>query len=192
MEERMNNNEKDSKSKSSREKKSSHSSENLSVNKKSMRSSLEKPAAEQDNKKNNLLAVIRISGMVKVNKDIENTLDRLRLRRKYACVLVNGNEKSIKGLLKKVRFYVAYGLIDKETLVELVKERGQLIDKSEKIDTDKVVNGLIGGEKLSDLGLKPFFRLHPPRKGIKAKLHYPKGVLGDHKDKIKDLIERML
>ncbi|KKL95423.1 hypothetical protein LCGC14_1854700, partial [marine sediment metagenome] len=42
------------------------------------------------------------------------------------------------------------------------------------------------------LNLKPFFRLHPPRKGIKSKLHFPKGVLGDNKEKINDLVLRML
>jgi hypothetical protein len=40
--------------------------------------------------------------------------------------------------------------------------------------------------------LKGFFRLHPPRKGIKSKLQYPKGVLGDNKESINKLIERML
>ena len=42
------------------------------------------------------------------------------------------------------------------------------------------------------LDLKPFFRLHPPRGGIKSKIHFPKGVLGNNKEKINDLVERML
>ncbi len=115
------------------------------------------------------IAIIRISGMVKVSRDIEDTLYKLRLRRKYSCVVVNLN-KSLKGMLDKVKYYVAYGEIDKETYDKLVKARG------------KKVNGK----------LKPFFRLHPPRKGIKSKLQYPKGVLGDNKKDINKLIERML
>ena len=115
------------------------------------------------------IAIIRISGMVKVSRDIENTLYKLRLRRKYSCVVINLNE-SLKGMLDKVKFYVAYGEIDKETYDKLVKARG------------KKVNGK----------LKPFFRLHPPRKGIKSKLQYPKGVLGNNKKDINKLIERML
>ena len=32
-------------------------------------------------------------GRVGLNKDINETLDRLRLRRKYTCVVVNGSKK---------------------------------------------------------------------------------------------------
>jgi hypothetical protein len=42
------------------------------------------------------------------------------------------------------------------------------------------------------MGIKPFFRLHPPRKGINSKIQYPKGVLGNNKEDINKLIERML
>jgi len=117
-------------------------------------------------------AVIRISGIVGVPKDIENTLYRLRLRRKYVCVVIDTNNKSIQGLLKKVKFYVAYGEISKETQDKLIKARGEKISGKNE--------------------LKPFFRLHPPRGGIKSKLQYPKGVLGNNKDDINKLIERML
>ena len=60
---------------------------------------------------------------------------------------------------------------------------------------EKIISEIFDGKlekRLSDFGIKPFFRLHPPRGGIKSKLHFPKGVLGDHGDKINLLIERML
>lgn len=142
-----------------------------------------------------ILAVIRISGMVKVRKDIAETLDRLKIRRKYACVLINKNDKNIYGMLKKVKYYVAYGNIDKEILKKLIEERAESIEgrKSKiKINSEEVAEGLFKNKRLKDFGLKEFFRLHPPRKGIKSKLHYPKGVLGDNKDNINKLIEKML
>ncbi len=142
-----------------------------------------------------LIAIIRISGMVKVREKIENALDRLRLRRKYACVIIDGNNENLIGMLKKVKYYVAYGEIDDATLEKLIKERGKSVEgrkKEIKINASEVVSGLKEGKKLSDLGLKPFFRLHPPRKGIKSKLQYPKGVLGNNKKDIGKLIERML
>ena len=123
---------------------------------------------EKKSSKDNLVAVIRISGMVKVNKDIENTLYRLKLRRKYSCVVIKPT-KDLLGMLNKVKFYVSYGEINKETYDKLIKQRGKKVDGK----------------------LKPFFRLHPPRKGIKSKLQYPKGVLG-HNKKINELIKRML
>ena len=121
------------------------------------------------NKENKLIAIIRITGQVKVKKEIAGTLYRLKLRRKYACVVVKPT-KDILGMIKKVKYYVAYGEIDKETYDKLVKARGKKVDGK----------------------LKPFFRLHPPRGGIKSKLQYPKGVLGNHGEKINKLIGRML
>jgi len=61
------------------------------------------------------------------------------------------------------------------------------------MDAAKVIEGL-DKKTLVDFGLKPFFRLHPPRGGIDTKVHFPirKGVLGDNKEKINDLVRRML
>ena len=138
----------------------------------------------------NLIVLIRIAGQVKVIGDVKNTLERLRLRKKYSCVLLKPT-KDILGMIKKIRYHVAFGNIDKKILIELIKARGKTLDKSE-VNAEKIAEELISGKKLQDLGLKPFFTLHPPRKGIKSKLQYPKGVLGDNKADINKLIERML
>ena len=113
-----------------------------------------------------MLAIIRISGRVGLKEEVINTLDRLCLRKKYACIVID-EKPEIIGMVKKVRDYVAYGKIDEKTLEELKRKRGK------------------EGKK--------FFSLHPPRGGIKSsKLHFPKGVLGDNGDKINELIRRML
>ena len=116
------------------------------------------------------IAVIRIKGQVGLNKNVIETLDRLRLRRKYACVLVEPTPENM-GMVKRLRDFVAFGEINEETKKELIKQRGK---------------------KDKDGNLKPFFRLHPARGGIKSKVHFPKGVLGDNKNKINELIGRML
>jgi large subunit ribosomal protein L30 len=130
-----------------------------------------------------LIAVIRIRGMVKVPGVILDALDIMRLRRKYACILLEPTKENL-GMLKKVRFYVAYGKIDKETLVELLKARGQMADKS-KINAEKIAEELLNGKRLQELNVKPFYRLHPARGGMNTKQHYPVGVIGNHSDKIK-------
>jgi len=71
--------------------------------------------------------------------------------------------------VKKMRNFISYGEITEDTAKALIEKRG------------KVVNG----------ELKPFFRLHPARGGIKTKLHYPIGVLGENKE-LDKLILRML
>jgi len=146
---------------------------------------------EKNVEKKKLIVVIRIAGQVKVDYNIANSLERLKLKRKYSCVFIDSANESIMGILEKVKYYVAYGEIEKETLLKLLKARAKKIDKK-KIDEEKTATELINGKPLKDLGLIPFLRLHPPRKGIKSKLQYPRGVLGDNKKDINKLIERML
>lgn len=138
-----------------------------------------------------MIIVIRISGMVNMTRSAEETLFRMRLRRKYCAILLEDNEFNRK-LLQKIRNFVAYGNIDDKTLKELVEKRGRGL-KGKKFDFEKVLKG-IGKEKLSALGIKPFFRLHPPRGGIESKKHFGvgKGVLGDHGNKIGELLGRMI
>jgi len=119
-----------------------------------------------------MIAVIRIKGRVGLSRDINETLDRLRVRRKYTCVVLKGSPEEL-GMIEKLRDFVAYGEINADMYKELVKQRGK---------------------KGKDGKLKPFFRLHPPRGGIESKKHFGvgKGVLGNHGNKINDLILRML
>lgn len=117
-----------------------------------------------------MIAIIRIKGQVGINKDITETLNRLNIKRKYHCIVLDNPGEEYLGMLRKVRDFVAYGNINEETYKMLKEKRGEMI------------NG-----KLSKT-----FRLHPARGGISTKVHFPKGVLGDNKDKINDLIQRML
>jgi len=164
-----------------------------------------------------MMLVIRIAGQVNIEEGEKEALYRLRLRRKYAAVLLEPTKENLS-LLKKIRNRVAYGTINRETLIELISKRGQPVIKTKKIDAEKIaqeletsrfvrnvnktVSNLDGAQEplvldkksLSSLGLKPFFRLHPPRGGIDSKVHFGKrkGVLGDNKEKINDLLRRML
>jgi large subunit ribosomal protein L30 len=140
-----------------------------------------------------MIAAIRITGMINMPVKVEETMQRLRLRRKYTCVLVRETPEML-GMIEKVRNVIAFGKIDDKTLVELIKARAKKIgDTKAKItDADKIAKEIMAGKKLEELGIKPWFGLHPARGGIETKLHYPRGVLGDHKEKINELIMRML
>lgn len=138
-----------------------------------------------------MICVIRIHGRVGLREEIVNGLNRLRLRKKYSCIVINPTKEQ-EGMIKKLRDFVAFGEINKETFEKLIEKRGKIIGLNKKIDAKKIVEGLEKGKKYEDLNLKPFFRLHPPRRGIKSKLHFPKGVLGYNGDKINDLLGRML
>ena len=118
-----------------------------------------------------MIVVIRIKGQIGIDRRVDETLYRLRIRKKYACVVLKPTKENL-GMIKKVSDFVAYGDIDDATYKELVEKRG------------KKVNGK----------LKPFFCLHPPRGGMETKKHFgvKRGVLGNNKDKINELIRRML
>ncbi len=113
-----------------------------------------------------MIVAIRIHGRVGLDKKIKETLNRLKLRKKYSCVILTDPSKETIGMINKVRNQIAFGELTEETHKKLVEKRKTKI--------------------------KNFFRLHPPRGGIETKKHFPKGVLGDNKDKINDLILRML
>src|SRR3989344_2122596 len=138
-----------------------------------------------------MIAIIRISGAVKLDRPIIQTFDRLRMKRKYSCIVFNPTIEQA-GMINKLKDFVAFGEINSETFSKLVEKRGQLADRAKKTDLKKAADEIIKGKKYSEANLKPFFRLHPPRGGIKSKVHFPKGVLGNNKEKINELIMRML
>jgi large subunit ribosomal protein L30 len=139
-----------------------------------------------------MIALIRIRGEVGLQRDVEETLNRLRLRKKYSCIVIQHPEKQQLGMIHKVKDFVAYGEIKEDMFEKLIEKRGQIIDKSKKVSPKDAAKEIAKGKRYEDLNLKPFFRLHPPRKGIKSKYHYPQGVLGNHKEKLNELMERML
>jgi large subunit ribosomal protein L30 len=135
------------------------------------------------------IAVIRIRGMVGLKKEVNSALDRLRLRRKYACVVLENPNESQIGNLKKLRDFVAFGEINDETYKELVEKRG----KKDSVQGTKSPTSSAEASS-NERKIKPFFRLHPPRGGIDSKKHFgvKKGVLGNNGEEINKLILRML
>ena len=136
---------------------------------------VEKKESEKPSKK---IAIVRVRGDVNLKKTLKDTLKMLKLYRKNYCVIYDA-KPSILGMVNKVKDYVTWGEIDQETLNLLIEKRG------EKTKNKK-------GKEL----LKPFFRLAPPRKGfgrkgIKLPFHLS-GALGNRKEKINDLIKRMI
>lgn len=138
------------------------------------------------------IAAIRISGLNKMDTGVEETLQRLRMRKKYTLVFIKETPEML-GMLEKVRNCVAFGKVDEKIIEEIIKTRGKVLgDTKAKIkDSEKIVKEFLAGKSLEELKIKPFFGLHPARGGINTKKHYPKGVIGKHED-ISKLIKKML
>ena len=79
-----------------------------------------KVEAKSPENKSGKLVVVRVRGLVRVKKTINDTMDMLGLYRKNYCVIV---DKKQLGMIKKVKDYVTYGEIDKDTEALLMKKQ---------------------------------------------------------------------
>jgi len=151
-----------------------------------------------------MFAIIRLRGSAGINRNVEDTLQMLRLKAVNNCV-VAPETVDYKGMLEKVKDSITWGEIDKDVLISMLKKRLKLksgeriIEKGFKSVTgyepEKLAEMLIEGKiKLKDLEkIEPVLRLTPPSKGFKSiKEHYPKGELGYRGKEINELLKRMI
>jgi large subunit ribosomal protein L30 len=151
-------------------------------------------------------AVIRVRGKVNVNRDIERTMELLNLTRVNHCVIVP-QDPIIKGMLNKAKDYITWGEVTEQTLARMIKFKGRLmgdlpiddnyvIENSNFTSIMSLAKGISSEEcRFKDIeGVKPVFRLPPPRKGYEGiKRSYKNGgALGYRGNDINDLLERML
>ena len=145
------------------------------------------------------IAIIRLRGRVKVNKGIEDTMQMLKLKAPYNCTIIQENEQ-YKGMLQKIKDYVTFGIIEKETFEKMIYKWGR-IEGNKKVtpeylkEKQATIEELFEGKKkFKDIGIKQPFRLHPPTKGLKSikKPFSMKGDLGNRGKKINDLLNRMI
>ena len=73
-----------------------------------------------------MICLIRIRGEVGVRREIEETLNRLRLKKKYSCVVIANPKEEQLGMIKKVKDFVAFGEINSSMFEKLLEKRGQL------------------------------------------------------------------
>ena len=126
----------------------------------------------------NMYAVVRIRGTAKIRKNINETLNYLRLQKPNHCVIVPETD-SYKGMLKKAKDYISWGEVSEDMIKKLADAKG--ITKGN--DKENQYKGEV-------------FALAPPRKGHERagikKTFVQGGALGYRKDKINELIERMI
>ncbi|MBI88311.1 MAG: 50S ribosomal protein L30 [Euryarchaeota archaeon] len=151
--------------------------------------------------------VIRVRSDRGVTKKIRDTMGMLNLTRVNHAVLVP-ETPPYQGMLHKAKDYVTWGEVDAETIATLIKERGRMVgDKpvtdsevksnSEHSSIKSLSNSIASGDSTTKEvdGMKPVFRLHPPRGskgwgGIKRPYSVG-GALGFRGDGIGELAARM-
>ena len=155
----------------------------------------------------NRIAIIRVRGKNKLNCEVADTLKMLRLYKQNGCVVVP-SKPTYLGMIQKAKDYITWGEIDEATFKELLTKRGKIagnkpltedyLKSNAKTYFESFVKEYFSFKKeLKDVpGLKCFFKLTPPakgfgRKGIKKAFSLG-GALGYRKDRINDLIKRMI
>lgn len=152
-----------------------------------------------------MIAIIRVRGSIDVKGDIKRTMRMLRLKTCNQMVVVQ-ETPSVKGMIKKSQDFTTFGQINESTLAKLLQKRARIAGnkrltdefvKEKKTSIEQIAKEVISGKaKLQDFGIKPVFRLSPPRKGFERqgikKPFKAGGALGNRGEKINNLIERMM
>ena len=151
--------------------------------------------------------VIRVRSDRGVTKKIRDTMAMLNLTRVNHAVLLPKTE-SYEGMLRKVKDYVTWGEVGAGTISTLITERGRMTGDKTVTDSrvkessthssiEALSKAIASGEATpKDVeGMKPVFRLHPPRGpkgwgGIK-RAYSVGGALGFRGEAIGPLAERM-
>lgn len=152
-----------------------------------------------------VVAVVRIRGYAGAPWYINDTLDMLRMPKKFNA-MVYPLTQSLEGMLRVVEPYVTWGELNEEgasALVERLKVKGgrgldgqvlKLLNVSSKEELVKaIVEGKLELHKYDDVLSLPI-RLHPPKGGFKGKVNRPykmKGEFGYRGLEINKLIVRM-
>ena len=149
---------------------------------------------------------IRIRGQVNLRHDFKKTMESLNLTRSNHAVVIP-EDPYYTGMLKKVKDFITWGRVDKETLEEMIRIRGRLMgdkpltelhlaEHTEFKDltqlSEAMVENKFNYKNIPDI--KPIFRLAPPKKGHKG-IKRPfsmGGALGYRDEKINELVKRMI
>lgn len=151
------------------------------------------------------MIALRVRGRTGIKKDIADTLGMLRLTRINHAVLLS-DDPSHQGMLQKAKDYITWGEIDQETLTQLIEKRGRLpgrerftpealAELGDYKSAEELSEALINEKTtLKESGLKPVFRLHPPRKGYNhiRKSFNEGGTLGYRGEEIITLVRKMI
>jgi len=152
-----------------------------------------------------LLLVLNVHGRINSSAPVRKALAELKVERKFTASVVPDDDAT-KGMLRLCKEYLAWSELDKELLTELLKKRG-MASETRKLDKEALAS--IGYKKHEELatkmikdevrlssvsGIRPFFRLSPPRGGFKSSLRRQatdKGTLGLN-PKLGDIVRRMV
>jgi large subunit ribosomal protein L30 len=156
-----------------------------------------------------VILAVRIRGTATDNPDVRKTMEILKMESTFRARLLENNPSTL-GMLRAAKNLVAWGQVNPDVMEALLRKRAER-DGNEELDDDfariffkretladlakSVVAGEIGVKDLWLAGVKPRFRLHPPRGGFKRSTRRAAtdgGELGYRGEDINRLVKRMI
>ncbi|MCF7866540.1 uL30 family ribosomal protein [Candidatus Woesearchaeota archaeon] len=143
-------------------------SEEKTIAKENIQTTEKKVVKDTEKSSSEFFAVLQVRGLINVTGQVKDTLRMLNLQNSNQLTIIPKNKQTL-GMLQKCKDYITWGEINEETK--------KLLDEKRKTT-------------------KKYYALHPPRggferKGIKQPFNKG-GVLGYRKEKINELIKKML
>ncbi len=152
-----------------------------------------------------LLLVLNLHGSINSSGPVRKTLEELKVVRRFSASLVS-DDPSTLGALRLCKDYLAWAPVEAGLLTTLLKKRG-MVSTTKELDAASLKK--MGYKKYEDLaekmlkeqirlsaveGLRPFFRLGPPKGGFKVSMRRQfteRGLLGSN-PKLAELVRRMV
>ncbi len=150
------------------------------------------------------LMVVNIRGTINIPHPIKDTLTNLRLDRRFTATIVPDNP-IYRGMLRKIKNYVAWCPAESALVAKMIEKRGRSGKKPlQTEDLSKIgyktfralAKAISDGELTlgKTAGVKPVFRLAPPRGGFRRstkRMRTQGGVLGENPD-LPKIVETMI
>ncbi|MDV3293401.1 MAG: hypothetical protein LYZ70_03940 [Nitrososphaerales archaeon] len=152
-----------------------------------------------------LLIAVNMHGKINSTVPVRKALTELKVERRFSASLVPDDGPSL-GMLRLCKDYLAWAPVDSDLLVALLKTRG-MVSGTRRLDAQALASLgfkkyetfaekiLKDGTRLSAYpGIKPFFRLSPPRGGLKLSSRRQateRGILGNN-PKLPEIVRRMI
>jgi large subunit ribosomal protein L30 len=158
-------------------------------------------------KEEKMILAIRVRGQVRVRPQIEDTLNKLQLIKIHHAKLLKLTP-SLEGMITKAKDYITWGEVEEDVIEQLLSKRGRLsgnrrltddyVKKNSSYSSISAFAKALASGKASLIdveGLKPIFRLTPPKRGFKGKKYLAVGmggITGYRGAEIKALATRMM
>jgi large subunit ribosomal protein L30 len=152
-----------------------------------------------------LLLVVNLHGSINASAPVRKALEDMKVSRKFSASVMPSDETAL-GMLHICKDRLSWSAVDTELLSTLLEKRG-MVSESKRLDQGSLK--AMGYKNYGDLakkmfdekarlsavqGVRPFFRLSPPKGGFKRSMRRQfseKGLLGRN-PQLGEIVRRMV